>query len=418
MGAVDYFLPTTSKKGHGWFFIVTIAATASLALAWQPPHLPAVFIGRRYDGSSSRRAKRVSLCSLGSKTNEEKNPKPDTSESNNPFDDSEMMKDFTPTSPAASSKATAKVVSATDLDTVSASVATEDFSDFAANQTPLLAELLARNNTERRTIPMDSELLSSRDTEPDASSSLEEGLATRIVAWQEGSSELVVVGLATCALVGILGDLLANYEWVQTLRYFWPLSLGVYYGTLWNKANEKDASLRRATIEAFGPSAAFSPSEYSDNDHSNDKDGAIGLLVQIGYVFGGFGLFFGGLADALLPVWITGPNWITNAGLAPDCAILLLLLSVGDEYNLFANRNGDNSNGNNNSNNNNNMTDGNRLPEKNGFTDASNDASNGAMVGMAPLLLRITLWAQLYKLGEGSLDEVFCNLQTLLSAST
>ena len=257
------------------------------------------------------------------------------------------------------------------------------FSEFASNQTPILANLLKSENERKESA------LSSSDLQKENKELSEPTL------WQERSSEWAVVGLSTFALVGILGDLLSNYEWVQTLRYFWPLSLGVYYGLLLNQANDRDALLRRKTMEEFGPSSAYSPSTTSDQDEIKD------LLLQVGYVFGGFGLFVGGLADALLPVWMTGPNWITNAGLAPDCAILLLVLSIGDQYNLFRNNNDSN------------RDDGSKQ-------ETGNLLSSESVVttGMATLLVRITLWAELYKLGEGSLDEVVSNIQSLLSAST
>ena len=238
----------------------------------------------------------------------------------------------------------------------------DSLSEFSETKTPLLAELL---KGESEALP-------------------KQGL---MQPWKERSSELAVVCLATFAMVGILGDLLTNYEWVQTLRYFWPLSLGVYYGMLWNLANEKDVALRRKTIEAFGSSAAFSPKD--------DQDDWKSLLYQVGYIIGGIGLFVGGLADAVLPVWMTGPNFITNAGLAPDCAVVLLVLSVVDEFDIFVNKEEDDE-------------------TKLLASSSSSDATTTSTL----LLLNITLWAELYKLGEGSLDEVFTNLQTLISSST
>ena len=259
----------------------------------------------------------------------------------------------------------------------------KSFSEFASNQTPLLAGLLSSEN-ERKEFALSSSDLREENKE-----------LSQPTLWQERSSEWAVVGLSTFALVGILGDLLSNYEWVQTLRYLWPLSLGVYYGLLLNQANDRDALLRRKTMEEFGPSSAYSPSTTRDDDEIKD------LLLQVGYVFGGFGLFVGGLADALLPVWMTGPNLITNAGLAPDCAILLLVLTIGDQYNLFR------------TNNDSKRDDGSKQETGNLLSSES-----VATTGMATLLVRITLWAELYKLGEGSLDEVFSNVQSLLSVST
>eukprot|EP00531_Pseudo-nitzschia_arenysensis_P005305 CAMPEP_0116137872 /NCGR_PEP_ID=MMETSP0329-20121206/12473_1 /TAXON_ID=697910 /ORGANISM="Pseudo-nitzschia arenysensis, Strain B593" /LENGTH=272 /DNA_ID=CAMNT_0003632803 /DNA_START=499 /DNA_END=1317 /DNA_ORIENTATION=+ len=244
----------------------------------------------------------------------------------------------------------------------------EIFSDFAATKTPLLAELLEQET--------------------------ETTLPSKEVPWKEQSSEWVVVGLATFALVEILGDLLSNYEWVQTLRYFWPLSLGIYFGTLWNQANDTDEALRQKILEEFGPAAAFSPKD--DQDWKS-------LFLQLGYVFGGFGLFVGGLADALLPVWMTGPNWVTNAGLAPDSAVLLLALSVADEYTLFGKKE--------------NQDDTKLLGSSAASTTSTTKTVTNATTATS-LLLKIAIWAELYKLGEGSLDEISTNFQTIISSST
>lgn len=281
-------------------------------------------------------------------------------------------------------------------------VETDSFLNFAANRTPLLAELLSLNedneNDDDDAVPLVSP--PAITTSPATVSGLEDSSRQLTTSWKERSSELVVVALATCTLVGFLGDLLSNYEWAQTLRYFWPLSLGVYYGLLWNKMfDARYASLR----ETAGLFSAIST--YQGDDPR-------GLLLRLGYVFGGFSLFVGGLADAVLPVWMTGPNWITNAGLAPDCAVLLLLLSVGEEYYLGTatkkiagereTKNSGKSGGQE------------SLPVPSENMGANNDATTA----MTPLLLRIALYAELYKLGESSLDEVFSGLQTLLSSST
>ena len=286
---------------------------------------------------------------------------------------------------------------ASDLLGTASTPEADSFSEFASSQTPILAELLGRDDDESERFATTGLTGEKEDTLP--------------LLWKERFSEWAVVGLATFALVEILGDLLSNYEWIQTLRYFWPLSLGAYYGLLWNQANDQDSSLRRKTMEEFGPAAAYSPNKIQNDDNQDIKT----LLLQIGYVVGGFGLFVGGLADAVLPVWMTGPNWITNAGLAPDCAVLLLVLSVGDETDLF----GTNTNNHNKNDDKKASQGANNNLVVASWSSSSNNNRNNATTGMAPLLLlKITLWAELYKLGEGSLDEIFSNLQTILSSST
>jgi len=234
----------------------------------------------------------------------------------------------------------------------------QKFSSFSATETPLLADLLADPPEKNGEPPM---------------------------AWHEQSSELVVSGLAVIALSGILGNLLSDYEWIQTLRYFWPLSLGVYYGMLWNHYNESDDFESKASYEEFGPGAARSS---ASNKHP---------LLQLGYIVGGLGLFVGGLADALLPVYITGPNLLTNAGLAPDCAILLLTLSVGEHYGWIG---------------------GGRKVKTTTTRNEIVASTYTTLESRMPLLLKVVLWAELYKLGEGSIDEVVSTIQTALLSTT
>ena len=84
--------------------------------------------------------------------------------------------------------------------------------------------------------------------------------------------------------------------------------------------------------------------------------------------------------------------------------------SVGEEYNLFGNDNNDERG-----------KDNLRSGDGESLLVASSSNSpndNDPLAVMTPLLLRITLWAELYKLGESSLDEVFSNLQTLFLTST
>ena len=74
------------------------------------------------------------------------------------------------------------------------------FSEFASNQTPILANLLKSENERKESALSSSDL---QEENKDLS---------QPTLWQERSSEWAVVGLSTFALVGILGDLLSNYE--------------------------------------------------------------------------------------------------------------------------------------------------------------------------------------------------------------
>lgn len=216
---------------------------------------------------------------------------------------------------------------------------------------------------------------------------------------------------------------------MQTLRYFWPLSLGLYYGLLWNHASTHDSNpldaeeQRKAFYEEFGPDAANSGIYSNTNTNTNIAVSTVistpNPLLQLGYVFGGFGLFVGGLADALLPVWMTGPNLLTHAGLAPDCAVLLLAMSMGENYfsgssNMSSNNIDDNDDESKNSD----QKEVTNAPLMSSSTRATNSSSSNSttIIGSMPLLLKIALWAELYTLGGSSVDEVFTAVQTALSS--
>jgi hypothetical protein len=427
----------------GAFFFTVLLAVGLVLVVWQPPHATAFSVGRtNQDDFPSTRTTLVALLashkSNGGNNNPGRSAVSEMKRSESEGDEDKNNTDGATYKGFPAPKATASVADVSASTTTTPGTA-DGFLGFAANQTPLLAELLALNKNDEQvdsavlastptmvhttTVPTTtsiSTVVSSRNDDDDNDDN--DSAVQMIKPWTERSSELIVVVLATCALVGILGDLLSNYEWVQDLRYFWPLSIGAYYGMLWNQAyTEKDVSLLTAARTEFGPSVAFTPTATDADAASANPDSAAdapgSLLLQVGYVFGGFGLFFGGLADAVLPVWMTGPNWITNAGLAPDCAVLLLVLSVGEEYNIFGPNN--NKNCNKNDKRGKNSTGSGDVGESLLVASSSNRPNdNDTMSEMTSMLLRITLWAELYKLGESSLDEVFSNLQTLLSVST
>eukprot|EP00537_Pseudo-nitzschia_pungens_P019110 CAMPEP_0172408634 /NCGR_PEP_ID=MMETSP1061-20121228/75953_1 /TAXON_ID=37318 /ORGANISM="Pseudo-nitzschia pungens, Strain cf. pungens" /LENGTH=410 /DNA_ID=CAMNT_0013144771 /DNA_START=2159 /DNA_END=3392 /DNA_ORIENTATION=- len=287
----------------------------------------------------------------------------------------------------------------------------ESFSSFSSRETPILSQVLLRKKStdSKSAVDSGSVILDAVDDYDYDSSS---NLARCRPSQSDRTSEMVVTGLAVVALTGILGDLLSNYEWLQTLRYFWPLSLGIYYGGLWNQRLSEETE---AFYEEYGTDAAT----VSKNDDRN-------VWLQIGYVFGGFGLLVGGLADALLPVWMTGPNLLTHAGLAPDCAFLLLALSVGENYGWIRTNNntkkgGDNNNNNNSGDNPSGNTNSNELLESSFALETSVVANNNSTNNNAnslPLLVKVALWAELYKLGESSIDEVLSLLRDAISSAT
>ena len=120
------------------------------------------------------------------------------------------------------------------------------------------------------------------------------------------------------------------------------------------------------------------------------------LLLQVLKITCGIGLFVGGFADAFLPVWMTGPNFITNAGLAPDCAILLLLINI-IEVVVFQQQQQQQQ-----------IIIMSIIP-----TTPSTLSSSSTPTSLPLLLLRITLWAELYKLGESSIDEIISSTSSI-----
>mmetsp|Transcript_5213 Transcript_5213/g.6068 ORF Transcript_5213/g.6068 Transcript_5213/m.6068 type:complete len:289 (-) Transcript_5213:3-869(-) len=109
----------------------------------------------------------------------------------------------------------------------------------------------------------------------------------------------LALGLGSYGASLALGDMLDQYEWFQACRYLWPFSIGGIF-----------------LLEGSG--------------------GIRILPFALGYdifskwiaIIGGFGLIVGGAYDAFMPVWMTGPNIITNAGINQDSAAVLLLLSI------------------------------------------------------------------------------------------
>ena len=94
----------------------------------------------------------------------------------------------------------------------------------------------------------------------------------------------------------------------------------------------------------------------------------------------GAGLVVGGAFDAFMPVWMLGPNVLTSAGLEPDAAAGLFLLSAFQTVKKEINDIGD-------------------IP----FEDVR-------VKDLFSILPRVLLLAQLYELGEGSFEEIVSKL--------
>jgi hypothetical protein len=130
--------------------------------------------------------------------------------------------------------------------------------------------------------------------------------------------------LAAAALVGLANHALVQWEWIQVWRYTWPGVGGIYvYEGLrpsvrrWQQHYHQHVQQQYATTEAnhtIGP-----PTLVTRVLAMDEKD----PWLQVMAALAGAGLLVGGAADAFLPVYVTGPEFLTAAGLAPDTAALL-----------------------------------------------------------------------------------------------
>lgn len=124
--------------------------------------------------------------------------------------------------------------------------------------------------------------------------------------------------LGTDAVSSVLGGLTANYEWLQEFRYTWPLGLGLIYLA---------AGITHFTVE----------NEYCNIYPSKGTWGLWYLpgspefhvrWTGVAEILGGASLSAGGIIDKFFPVYYNSPNIISSAGLMPDSAALLFLLTV------------------------------------------------------------------------------------------
>lgn len=210
-------------------------------------------------------------------------------------------------------------------------------------------------------------------------------------------SSLAVVG-TSLAYTGILSissfylsnqwqDLLQRYEWFQSYRYFWCL-IGVFYII--------------DSVLSLGASTSLSRStEIIDDGKSVVSEDSLGETIQfyLGNIpnrlkvltgFAGISLVIGGAADAFLPVYVTGPNLITAAGLAPDSAAFLMTISLA----LFTKET---------------IRELSAWNENRGVLTTTkdvlmNDVKTGRFTGTVLLL------SQLYILGCGTFDEIASNM--------
>ena len=154
-------------------------------------------------------------------------------------------------------------------------------------------------------------------------------------------SEALILLLGSTTLAMGMGEMLLRFEIFQDWRYLWPLLGGMY---IWE-------GLFQRQPWAVGTSQ----------------------WARTTSVIAGLGLWIGGAYDMFMPVWMTGPNIITNAGIGQDSAVVLLLFSAATFYQSSGRR----------------RKDYNYNPTR--------------------IILQMMLLAELYKLGESSIDELLSN---------
>lgn len=193
--------------------------------------------------------------------------------------------------------------------------------------------------------------------------------------------------LGTYVTSCVLTELLANFEWVQAWRYSWPLGMGILYMLL--NALPPPSSLDHANRDSINTtprmggddsSPASTIKKHNDNLLISILQGETRFIRAILFVLG-LGLVIGGAYDLWMPVYETGPNVLTAAGIGQDAAlglfagtlvqiIILRLLQLQQQRHEHLHR-----------------------------------PDNAAWNRLLPIV--VVLLAQLYKLGEGSFEELF-----------
>lgn len=127
-------------------------------------------------------------------------------------------------------------------------------------------------------------------------------------------SNLVAMVGCTYTLSSAMLYMLYHYEWFQTWRYFWPL-LGFLYAVDGFTVASISTYLRKQGGLMLLP---LLPPLTSRNN----------TLTAMVSIIGGIGLVIGGAYDAFMPVWMTGPNVLTAAGIGQDSAMILWIVTA------------------------------------------------------------------------------------------
>lgn len=132
----------------------------------------------------------------------------------------------------------------------------------------------------------------------------------------------VSMSAATITLHQLIADATAQHEWLQSFRYVWPLVLGPSYALTGVTYFARSDLLRRTVPRRGAWGLWWPPARWCDP--SALLVGSTGAI----FVVAGIGMFVGGLYDAFAPVYVTGPDVLTRAGIMPDSAAALLLATA------------------------------------------------------------------------------------------
>ncbi|KAL3939618.1 MAG: hypothetical protein SGBAC_005688 [Bacillariaceae sp.] len=180
----------------------------------------------------------------------------------------------------------------------------------------------------------------------------------------ETASASIILFLGSFAVSYLIGDLLLKFEWLQDWRYFWPLIGGLFVADPIMRVLNGKSDNNYPLMLPFGLS----------------KNRGIEILSIVGGAF----TLIGGAYDAFMPVWQTGPNVFTIAGIGQDGAIMLLLVTAIS------------------------------IVQETWEMQASEVAQPSS--GSSQSLLQTLLLAELYKLGESSADEILSAVESVANS--
>jgi hypothetical protein len=159
----------------------------------------------------------------------------------------------------------------------------------------------------------------------------------------------------------VLSELLEQFEWMQSWRYVWPFGIGALY----------------MLLNTSGSSTNIISSRSSSSATITQSLVGTTLISRAIFFFLGLGLMVGGAYDVWMPVYETGPNVMTAAGIGQDAAMGLFGVTICQILHR-------------------------QQRQQQRLQLQPNDAAPTA----SQTVLHILLLAELYKLGEGSFDEL------------